>query len=171
MEKVAVGNSGVPRFAFGSPYMTAFGGHEVVEEGKDTGGLAETYSKAYWAGSGGCRWPAEECTHIRSPEGLEEAHGGQLAEGPCEGPSVACRFVSLVASPYPVVECGPSGFLVRVERRQLHSVSVAMLMVCASSGEIEAGPGSAEASWGGPWALHEEEWHSRLLRPRHRRHH
>lgn len=36
--------------------------------------------------------------------------------------------------------------------------------------EMEAGLGSVEASWDGPWALREGEWHYLRPRPRHRRH-
>lgn len=125
---VAVGNSGWLKTVSDSPYMTAFvGGREVAEEDKDTEGPAGPCLRAYWAGSEGCRWLAEECMHNHSLGDLEGARGVQLAEEPCEGPSAAGRFVKLVASPCLAAECGPFGYpVLHAGRRQPHSVSAAM---------------------------------------------
>ena len=126
---VVVGSSEGQKTAYGFPYMTASGGREVAEEGKDTGAPAEACLEAWWAGSEGCRWPVGGCMHIHSLEDLGEDHGAQLAEGPCEGPSVACRSVSLVASPCLAAGCGPFEYpVLHVEQRRLRSVSAAMLM-------------------------------------------
>lgn len=123
-EAVAVGSSEYLKTVSGSLDMTAFaGGREVAEEGKDTDGPAEPCLMAYWAGFGDCRWPAEECMHSHLPEALEGARGVRLAEGPCEAPSSAGRFVKLVASPSLAAVCVPfEYFVLHAEQRQHHSV-------------------------------------------------
>lgn len=104
----------------GSPYTAAC---EAEEAGKDTDDRAEAC-----LGSAGCRWPAEECMHNHSPEGLGEARGGLPVEGPCEEACVACRFASQAVSRFVAEGCVPSGYPVQhAEQRQRRLVWAEML--------------------------------------------